>query len=85
MCDEVLPSVNTAQIENYALRYMLHHIGDAATIKVHSLPDEAGWLVEVYGQGMEEPIGHLRYSLAGILLPEASMSPAEIRQLRTKN
>jgi hypothetical protein len=85
-CDEALRLImDAAQIENYALRYVLHHIGDAATIKVHSLSNEAGWLVEVYGQGMEEPIGHLRYSLAGALLPKASTSPAEIRWLRTKN
>ena len=72
--------VGVTQIENRALRYILRYIGDAATIKIHSLPDETGWLVEVYGQGMEEPIGHLRYSLAGVLLPESSTSPAEIRR-----
>lgn len=71
--------VDAVQIENRALRYLTRYVGDAATVKVQLLPDEEGWLVEVYGQGMNEPAGCLRYSRSGTLLSHASSSPNEIR------
>jgi antitoxin component of MazEF toxin-antitoxin module len=66
-------------IEKQALRYVLRQVGDAATIQVHSLVD--GWRVEVYGAGMTDPAGILRYSLTGELLPEHSTSPTQMRQV----
>ncbi|MDM8530705.1 AbrB/MazE/SpoVT family DNA-binding domain-containing protein [Anaerolineales bacterium HSG25] len=67
-------------IENLALRYLLFHVGDGATVKVKVLPNDAGWQAEVYGLGMTEASGTLIYSLAGILLDKKSTSPAKIRQ-----
>jgi len=67
-------------IENRALRYLLSTVGDAATIRVEALPDDSGWQVEVYGEGVAQPAGILIYSPTGVLLPDRSTSPTEIRQ-----
>ncbi len=69
-----------AMIEKRALRYLLAHLGDAATASVHPLPDGAGWQVDVYGVGMTRPAGKLIYSTAGILQPEQSTPPADMRR-----
>ena len=78
----VAESAEQQTIEENALRYVLRHVGDAATVQVQSLPD--GWYVEVYGVDMAEPAGVLRYSMAGMLLPQQSTPPAEIRQALTR-
>ena len=68
-------------IENRALRYLLSTVGDAVTVKVKALSDLAGWQVDVYGVGSVQSAGTLVYSATGVLLPEQSTSPAEIRQM----
>ncbi len=67
-------------IENRALRYLLTTVGDAATVQVEPLPDETGWRAAVYGEGLTEPAGELIYSAEGVLVPDRSTSPAEIRR-----
>lgn len=72
--------VEAAVIEARALRYLLAHVGDAATVRVQPLPDGTGWQVEVYGPGMDRPAGVLVYSPSGVLQTERSTSPEAIRQ-----
>lgn len=67
-------------IENRALRYLLTTVGDAATVQVEPLPDGTGWRAVVYGMGLTDPAGELIYSAAGILIPDRSTSPSEIRR-----
>ncbi|MSP13975.1 MAG: hypothetical protein EXR62_13595 [Chloroflexi bacterium] len=77
----ILPArLDQAAIENRALRYVLSHIGEMATIEVHPLPDENGWEVLVYGVDQEKPAGKLIYSPSGALQIEVSTSPTDIRQ-----
>lgn len=73
--------VERQTIEKNALRYIVRYVGDAATVQIHPLPD--GWHVDVYGAEMTKPAGILRYSLSGMLLPEYSTSPVQIRQALT--
>lgn len=77
----ILPArLDQAAIENRALRYLLSQVGDMATIEVHSLPNERGWEIDVYGIDQEKPAGKLIYSPSGALQIEASTSPTAIRQ-----
>ena len=69
-----------ATIENRALRYLLTHVGDAATVSVHPLPGGMGWQVDVYGTGMVWPVGKLVYSPTGVLLADQSTPPDGIRR-----
>lgn len=75
----ILPAIpGQAEIENRALRYLLSHLGDAATIKVER--DGDVWRVSVYGIEGDEPLGELVYSLAGELLADRSTPLEEMRQ-----
>jgi hypothetical protein len=67
-------------IENRALRYLLSSVGDRATVKAKPLADNAGWQVEVYGLGLTEPAGTLVFSPSGVLSPDHSTPPVEIRR-----
>ena len=67
-------------IENRALRYLLTSVGDAVTVQIHLLPDKTGWQVNVYGAGMTRPAGKLIYSLSGVLLPDPSTPPEQMRR-----
>lgn len=67
-------------IENRALRYLLSTVGDAVTVKVKALSELAGWQVDVYGVDSVQLVGTLFYSPTGVLLPEESTSPTELRQ-----
>ena len=79
----ILPAIpGQAEIENRALRYLLSHLGDAATIKVER--DGDVWRVSVYGAESDEPLGELVYSLAGELLRDHSTPLEEMRQRAVK-
>ena len=48
--------------------------------RVDHLPDKTGWQVDVYGAGMTRPAGKLIYSLSGVLLPDPSTPPEQMRR-----
>ncbi len=75
-------------IENRALRLLLHNLGDAVTVKAER--QEAvnggdphavnGWLVQVSARGLTVPLGYLRYSDTGELISELPTALNEMRQ-----
>lgn len=75
----ILPAVpGQEEIENRALRYLLVHLGDAATVEVER--DNSDWYVSVYGAGIADPLGRLVYSPAGELLLDRSTPVEKMRQ-----
>lgn len=57
-----------ALIEQNVLRLTLKHLGDGVTVK--AIPHPLGWQVQLYGIGMENPLGHLMYGANGELLSD---------------
>lgn len=67
----ILPAVpERTEIENRALRYLLTHLGDAATVKAEK--EGELWRVSVYGADGDDPVGQLVYSQRGELLLDRS-------------
>jgi len=71
--------VNAAAIRKAALRYLLHHVGDAVEV---SAPHRVGskWQVEVTLLQRQASLGVLRYTSGGTLLPQESTDPEEMIQ-----
>lgn len=65
-----------ALIEQNALRLTLKHLGDGVTVK--AVPHQLGWQVQLYGIGMENPLGHFMYDANGELLSDVDKVVSEI-------
>lgn len=81
----IVPSaVAQEEIENRALRYVLTHLGDAATVKAEreteSPRGNGNWRVSVYGASIAKPLGWLVYSPAGEILPDRCTPLEEMGQ-----
>jgi len=75
----ILPAVpGGEEIASRALRHLLVHLGDAATVKAEK--SNGDWHVSVYGAGIVEPLGQLVYSPAGELLLDRSTPLEELRR-----
>ncbi|MCA9934848.1 MAG: hypothetical protein H6662_10665 [Ardenticatenaceae bacterium] len=72
----VLP--NRQDIENLALQYLLTNLGDAVTVQV--IAEKELWWIDVYGAGLDIPLGQLAFSLTGHLLPGQSTTPEVMRK-----
>lgn len=70
--------VTQEEIENRALRYLLIHLGDTATVRVER--DNSHWRVLVYSSRTPEPLGQLAYSASGEILLERSTPVEELQQ-----
>jgi antitoxin component of MazEF toxin-antitoxin module len=68
------------EIENRALRYLLIHLGDAATVRAERDAGQSDWRVSVYGAGVAAPLGQLVFSGTGALVPERSTPVEQMRQ-----
>ena len=71
--------VNAAAIRKAALRYLLHHVGDAAEV---GAPRRVGskWQVEVTLPQRRASLGVLWYTSSGTLLLQESTGPEEMIQ-----
>ncbi|MCP4168858.1 MAG: hypothetical protein GY759_23580 [Chloroflexi bacterium] len=65
-------------VENRALRYLFHEVGDRVSVEVFSLMDEEGWRVDVHGASASTALGTLFYDSTGKSLTEKSTSPADM-------
>ncbi len=75
----ILPAIpERKDVERLALRYLLAHLGDGATVEVQK--ENGDWRVSVYGIGVTEPVGELFYSPEGEFLPDRSTTVEETRQ-----
>jgi len=75
----ILPAIpERKDVERLALRYLLAHLGDGATVEVQK--ENGDWRVSVYGIGVTEPVGELFYSSEGEFLPDRSTTVEETRQ-----
>ena len=75
----ILPAIpERKDVERQALRYLLAHLGDGATVEVQK--ENGDWRVSVYGIGVTEPVGELFYSPEGEFLPDRSTTVEETRQ-----
>ena len=78
-----IPITEPKKIEIMALKLTFRYLGDAVTVKAEqdgSLLNQNGWRVNVYGLGIEKPLGILTFSRTGKLLPEFSTSFDEMRR-----
>lgn len=78
-----IPIKEPKKIEVMALRLTFRYLGDAVTVKAEkdeSVLNLHGWRVNVYGLGIEQPLGVLTFSRMGKLLPEFSTSFEEMRR-----
>ena len=77
----VIPAVVSVQeIENRALQYLLRHVGDAVVIMAPQRGATGDWLVPVLAGSTGEPLGGLRYTPAGKLVPERSTTAQVLRR-----
>jgi antitoxin component of MazEF toxin-antitoxin module len=78
-----VPIKDPQKIEILALKLTFRYLGDAVTVKAEQdtfLLNQQGWRVQIYGLGIEKPLGMLTFSRTGKLLPEFSTPFDEMRR-----
>src|SRR3954447_14294529 len=79
---KAVPIKDAKKMEIAALKLTFRYLGDAVTVKAEldeSAYNQNGWLVYIYGLGIDKPLGALTFSHTGKLLPEFSTSFDEMR------
>jgi hypothetical protein len=71
--------VSAAVIRKTALRYLLHHVGDAVDVSApRPIGNRDKWQVDVALPHRQVSLGVLTYTGSGVLLPEESTSPEDM-------